>query len=73
MAVPNKCRIRCNTKGTSGITKVIVSQDNYDKISMISNITRKSMQEITAELLSYAIKNCEIVQDDGTTVNLKIE
>lgn len=73
MATPNKCRIRCNTKGTLGITKIIVSNENYEKISLIANVTRKSMQEVAAELLHFAIKNCEIVQDDGTSINLKME
>ncbi|MGN0619993.1 MAG: hypothetical protein ACI4J7_13310 [Ruminiclostridium sp.] len=67
-----KCSIRCNTKGSAGVTKVIISQDNYDKICFISSITRKTMQEITAELLSYALKNLEICSDNGTPLNIKI-
>ena len=69
----SKCSIRCNTKGTMGVTKVIVSQENYDKICFISSITRKTMQEITAELLSYALKNLEICGDDGKPLGINLD
>lgn len=68
----NKCSIRCNTKGTIGVTKVIISQDNYNKICFVSNITRKTIQEVTSELLSYALKNLEICSDDGSPLNIKL-
>lgn len=70
--VQNKCSIRCNTKGTIGVTKVIISQENYSKICFISNVTRKTIQEVTSELLTFSLKNLEICGDDGTPLNIKL-
>ena len=67
-----KCSIRCHTKCSVGVTKVIISQDNYSKICFVSNITRKTIQEVTSELLTYALKNLEICGDDGTPLNIKL-
>lgn len=63
----SSCIIKCNPQRmlTSGYTKTKIMPENYSKIILITGMTGKSIQEVTNELLSYAIKNAKIKSEDG--------
>lgn len=61
----NECVIKCNPNKTAlgcGYTKIRVLPENYSGIVLIASMTGKTLQDVTDELLAFAIKN--------TTVNV---
>lgn len=65
----SSCIIKCNPHPhrelASGYTKVKIMPENYSKIILIAGMTGKTIQEVTNELLTYAVKNTKIEHEDG--------
>lgn len=63
----SSCIIKCNPHRelASGYTKVKIMPENYSKIILIAGMTGKTIQEVTNELLTYAVKNTKIEHEDG--------
>lgn len=67
-----KCIIKCEPRRelACGYTKVKIMPNNYSKIILVAGITSKSIQDLTNELLEYAINNASIQVDEDTIVNV---
>ena len=52
-----------------GYTKVKIMPNNYSKIILIAGVTGKSIQDITNELLEFAVSKVS-VQNGETTIHL---
>lgn len=67
-----KCIIKCEPRRelACGYTKVKIMPNNYSKIILISGITGKSIQDLTNELLEYAISKASIQVDENNIVDI---
>ena len=66
----NGCIIKCNPNKTAlgcGYTKVKVQPQTYSSIVLIASMTGKTLQDITDELLTFAIENTS-VELNGNTI-----
>lgn len=63
----DNCVIQCNPHRelACGYTKVKIMPNNYSKIILIAGMTGKSIQEVTNELLEYAISKTVVQSDDN--------
>lgn len=63
----DSCVIQCNPHRelACGYTKVKIMPNNYSKIILIAGMTGKSIQEVTNELLEYAISKTVVQSDDN--------
>ncbi len=70
-AKTNECIIKSNPHRelACGYTKVKIMPDNYSQIILIAGMTGKSIQDLTNELLNYAVANVTI-DVDGKRIKL---
>lgn len=66
----NECVIKCNPHRelACGYTKVKIMPENYSRIVLIAGMTCKSIQDLTNELLNYAI-DYVVIDVDGNKIN----
>lgn len=66
------CIIQCKPKKSRdcGFTKVIISPDKHMKLVFASSITGKTIQDITDELLEFALSRARIEMDGGKFITL---
>lgn len=66
------CIIQCKPKKSRecGFTKVIISPDKHMKLVFASSITGKTIQDITDELLAFAMSRARIEMDGGRFITL---
>lgn len=68
----NKCVIHVEKHRSScGYTKVKLLPEVYQRLVTICNITGKTIQDTTDELLTFAMDNTEIYNGD-TKINIEI-
>ncbi|MBQ9898529.1 MAG: hypothetical protein IJM44_03625 [Ruminococcus sp.] len=67
-----QCVIQCKQKKQRdcGFTKVIISPDKHMKLVFASSITGKTIQDITDELLEFALSHAKIEMDGGKYIPL---
>lgn len=72
MKPAENCIIRCKPKKSRecGFTKVIISPDKHMKLVFASSITGKTIQDITDELLEFALTRARIEMDGGKFITL---
>ena len=69
-AKTNECVIKCNPHRelACGYTKVKIMPEYYSRIVLIAGMTGKSIQDLTNELLNYAI-DYVVIDVDGNKIN----
>lgn len=66
----NECVIKCNPNKAvlgCGYTRVRVQPQTYSSIVLIASMTGKTLQDVTDELLTFAIENTS-VELNGNTI-----
>lgn len=66
----NECVIKCNPHRelACGYTKVKIMPESYSRIVLIAGMTGKSIQDLTNELLNYAI-DYVVIDVDGNKIS----
>lgn len=68
----NECIIKCKPckEVACSYTKVKITPDIHSNIILISGVTGKSIQDITNELLEFAISRTSIQSNDNTLISI---
>lgn len=69
----NKCVMRVQSRKLNGsYTKVKLMPENYDRCQLVASLTGDTLQNVTDRLISYALDNCVIVDDNGEQISVEI-
>lgn len=67
-----KCIIKSNAYRASGVDfRIKAFPETYQRITLIANVSGKTIQCVGDELLSYALDNCCVEDSKGTILKLK--